>query len=292
MNMIVERAADWLLPPRISRGAFQLVRTFRGILRTDPEVRRSVGRNRELRNLWQGERAFVLCTGPSIQQEELLPLAREHCIAVSMFSLHPAYREIAPEFHVLAPNHAPLGEAGADKMLRAYKNAETSRTTMLLGHMDYEHSYLAHMRRNPELRPARLRFLNFDGARHLDELNWNRPALWELSGRPFLLRSVLYGALQLALYMGCDRIYILGADQNYLESFYAPSEHFYREEEGVSDRLIHQNISPLELLDDIYYSWQGYELIRRYAEKKNQRIVNCSGGMLPIFPRARLKNIL
>ncbi len=288
----LELAADWLLPPRFQTLARDLCRSFNGRRHADPEVVASAAENVQLRGQLHGRRVFILCTGPSIQEEQLLPLAGEHCIAVSFFSLHPDYRAIAPEYHLLAPMHPPLDGEAAAKMLRAFKAVEGARSTLVMGHMRYENSYLDAMRRDPSLRPARLRCINNDGSPSLEERNYLEERVWDLTGRPFLMRSVLYGALQLALWLDAAEIYILGADQDYLKQFNAASTHFYEERSGVSDGEVHRNSTILKQLDDLRGAWHGYELIRRYAETRGCRIVNLSGGMLEIFPRNKLHEIL
>ena len=92
--------------------------------------------------------------------------------------------------------------------------------------------------------------------------------------------TIAYSLLQIAVYMGFKEIYLIGADCNYCDD--AKKRHFI----GTG-------------VDDPRYSTAGkrmifaYEEAKRYADKHGIKIYNATrGGMLEVFPRVNLDDIL
>ena len=64
--------------------------------------------NKELKGLGKGKRAFILATGPSVNEQDLTKLEGEDCFSVSNFFLHKDINIIRPKLHFFAPYHEPL----------------------------------------------------------------------------------------------------------------------------------------------------------------------------------------
>jgi hypothetical protein len=67
-----------------------------------------IQKNRLLKGMGKGKRAFLLAAGSSINQKNLKPLAGEDCFSISNFYLHNDIQTINPAFHGFAPYHEPL----------------------------------------------------------------------------------------------------------------------------------------------------------------------------------------
>ena len=104
----------------------------------------------------------------------------------------------------------------------------------------------------------------------------------DLSYEIFDGASVVYVAVQIAVYMGFKRVFLLGVDCNY-------------------DKNIKLHNEVLEYSKDYNYNWtkqtgltmiEGFKVAKKYADTHDVKIYNASrGGMLEIFPRVNLENI-
>lgn len=96
--------------------------------------------------------------------------------------------------------------------------------------------------------------------------------------------SVVYAALQIAVYMGFKEIYLLGVDCNY----------------ELSREKLHN--SKLSYSKDYNYNWtkqtglamiEGFKIAKKYADEHDIKIFNATrGGMLEVFPRVDLDDIV
>lgn len=94
--------------------------------------------------------------------------------------------------------------------------------------------------------------------------------------------SVVYAAIQIAVYMGFKKIYLLGVDCNY-------------------DTSILHNES-LSYSKDYKYDWtkqtgltmiEGFKSAKEYADNHGISIYNATrGGMLEVFPRVKLEDVV
>src|SRR3569623_1292845 len=64
-------------------------------------LQRLAAPNVALKSRHPGQRAFILCNGPSTLQQNLLPLAGELVFSVSTGYLHPDYDKLKPRYHCI-----------------------------------------------------------------------------------------------------------------------------------------------------------------------------------------------
>lgn len=285
--------AYWTLPKGIQNAAKMRFGPFLG----DRQGRPSTGElalNREFLGCHQGQRCFILATGPSIRKQALSRLAGELCISVSQFMLHPDIAKIAPKYHVEAPLHPPFGFDDAEKIFRWHLDLLPRETVSFIGHRDTEHSFFNFLRRRPEMRPHTLRWLSYQPAYSIDEHNQRDSRIWDLTRALFGPRTVIYSAIQLAAYMGVAEIYLLGCDHDYLADVKrVTNHHFYKEEAGLSDVKQLSSFSSERWFEEYYFRWKEYRLMAEALAERGCRIFNSTeGGMLDVFPRASLETVL
>ncbi len=98
--------------------------------------------------------------------------------------------------------------------------------------------------------------------------------------------SVTYTAIQFAVYMGFQEIYLLGVDSNYSVSNRVINKNSYADERMYDPEKI--GMPP-----DIEYTFSAYESAREYAESHNIKIYNATrGGKLEIFERTNFDAII
>ena len=107
--------------------------------------------------------------------------------------------------------------------------------------------------------------------------------------------TVTYLAIQLAYFMGCDPLYLIGVDFDYIVPDYVDGQgeiisreedvnHFHPAYFGPGKRWHHPRLDRVE---------PSYKEARRFLETKRRRIFNATvGGKLEVFDRVNYKNVL
>lgn len=284
--VLANQIAYWTVPPGIKN--FVLTRFGKSLerlksLTIPPEQQRLLQKNRVLHNRHVRERCFILATGPSIKQQKLKLLQGESCIAVSNFFLHPDYALIKPRYYCIAPYHLPITEESWSAWMKELDQG-TGDSTFFFALRDQ----------------ARV-----EGAGDFV----NRPPHYLLFGaspktivhtgidltRPILLpNTVTIMALQIAIYMGFQQIYLLGCDHNQIIGL-NKRQHFFSEEEAlrVSRRRAEWDERHIESFCQEYIDqWQDYKLMRRLADKNAIQIVNATpNSLLDLFPRVDYESL-
>lgn len=100
--------------------------------------------------------------------------------------------------------------------------------------------------------------------------------------------TVTYMCLQIAMYMGFSKIYLLGIDHNY--SIDAMPDGTVIKNEGVQDHF--SKADQIDNIPQTYKSTLAYEAARQYAQKHGIKIYNASrGGRLEVFERINIEEI-
>jgi hypothetical protein len=232
-----------------------------------------------------------LGTGPSISKQNLTPLVNEICIGMSFFYFHPQIKNIKPKYHYDAPNHPPFDFEIVKKHFEAFKQFYTNDTMFFLGHSPYKYSYLNFLKQNPHVYKKNIFHIDYSRSQLLNEINYCNPKLWDLTKFPFLARNNLYGAIQVAAYMGFNRIYLLGCDHDYLRDL-SKVNNFY--DPSLTNHTEHNKEFDTEWWFLQYHlRWKDFRLINEYLKKAGCKIFNATdGGMLDVFPRVRLTDVI
>lgn len=272
-------AKDFLVPPGISR----TVATWLTRPAPDAAGRDLLHANRPLKGRHAGRRGFILCSGPSIKTQDLTPLRGELCIGVSNFFVHPDYAAIGPRYHCIAPLHPPFTDEDGLRWFRTME-APLAGRELFLGLTDRRLVAEAGL-----FAATTVRYVCLGGA-------WgkHRPPAVELDGVLPTAQSVSIFALLVALYLGFDEIYLLGADHT---SFSAQSgkygySHFYT---GERKNALGEMPPPpdMEVEFSSYVTlWRQYKTLRAIAERRGVRIRNATrGGLLDVFPRVEFESL-
>ena len=289
---LARRVAHWTVPP----GFQSLMRRTWAARRAErvlsPAMKALFARNIKFRNIHEGQRCFILATGPSINKQDLKPLRNEICFAVSQFFLHKDIREIDPLYHVDASHHAPYGFEVLQKAFEGFNKFYSSRTTYFFGHTSYEYSVYNFLEQYPQFKKDNIHYLNYCYSQPLDETNYNNPDVWDVTKNLFSPRSVVYCAIQIATYMGFQSVYLLGCDHDYFATLIrGVRENFYEAAKSVIEP--EEMLSTEETLFRYYLRWKQYRLMRSYLKPRDCYIYNATeGGLLDVFPRVSLSEAL
>lgn len=236
-------------------------------------------RLRRLHNAYLNHRCFIIGGGPSLAETDLRPLANEITIGSNALFLIFDRMGFIPTFYTVEDNLVAED--------RAEQINEITGTTKLFPR-------------------ALSRFLCFDkntiflqfNSKYSDNLNFEFP---EFSGR--LNKCVYFGGtitylnLQLAYYIGCREVYLLGVDHNYqlppdtdinedkvIISKIEDVNHFHPDYFGPGFRWHNPKVHRME---------KAYISAKKFAEKQGMKIYNATkNSKLEVFPRVSYESII
>lgn len=210
------------------------------------------------KNIHQGERCFIVATGPSLKEEDLRILAehKEICFGVNrIFNVDE--RLWRPQYYIF------LDRAG----MTQYWDKIAS--------YDVEEKFLG---------DAYWKDTEYKGNIHvihaLTVHSFNEPPRFseQIERKVYSYSTVTYAAIQLAVYMGFSTIYLLGVDCNYSKN---SKKNYFFEDKKV-DNLDHHEERMIV----------AYKTAREYADSHGVKILNASrGGMLEEFERVHFDDI-
>jgi hypothetical protein len=291
---ILNAAAYWTVPQGIDHLLRIILREGINLQRKRKKISNFIKSNVILRNKHKGERCFILATGPSIREQDLSVLNGELCIAVSHFFLHKDIKLISPRYHVLAPYHPPFNFNDLEVVFSGFNEKYTEEVNYIFGYRPYDFSIYNFINNFPNYSPKKYFYVNYTNSQPLNEENYMLSSSWDISRNPFQVRTVIYTAIQLAAYMGCKKIFLVGCDHDYLlDTKRVVNHHFYKEEEGVSDVKHLSSFTTERWFEEYYFRWKQYRLMQEYLRSKDCEIYNAThGGMLDVFPRITLSEVI
>ena len=282
-KQIVKRVAYWTVP----LGVQELARIYyyiRGLRKRDPSVQAVLDRNRVFLNRHADERCFILATGPSIREQDLTLLQGEICFAVSNFFVHPDYATIQPRYYCVAGYHKPITKAAWAEWLREME-AATGAATMFFSLNDRER-----IESNSLFCNRQLHYLQF-GASWNEILKRGVDLTRPVPGP----QSVPVMALEIAMYMGFQQIYLLGCDHDWILHLNV-SSHFYEEDQHALNRVGYSEWDGHDLgleCDSLARLWRQYKAVQQLAAASGSEVFNATaGGLLEVFPRVRYEDVV
>lgn len=246
--------------------------------------------NKKFKNIHEGQICFILGSGPSIKSQDLTKLSNQIVMTQNHFHAHKDIKIINPQYHVIVPKYQK----------REYDN-------------DWRDWISSMVKRLPK---DCLLFAGSNTKYLIDEYD-------ELKGRTYYIRTglnaiymrkavvditrnimkvptALTECLTIALFMGFEKIYLLGFDLNQIviqQENGRENLRFY----GLSP--ITNNVAEVQIEKkagasggDWFWMWEIWvqlNLLNNYAIKNNIQIVNLTrGGLLNVFPRKDYEDVI
>jgi hypothetical protein len=281
-RQILREIANWTVPPNLQ----ELIR--KSIRRVDrPKHMMTVKKNKVFHNRHLGQRCFILATGPSIKLQDLSHLENEISIAINFFYLHSEFKQLNPRYY-LCTGRSLHDEIAMDAWMNCLKEMAAavsgSESFFPIGDQPYIEGSGFFPRQ-------KVYYLNFHSSSEVllrEGVDLTRPVLSPQN-------SVIM-ALQIAIYMGFSKIYLLGCDHDWplhLKETYYP--HFY---DSKAHPLIRQGYGKIDTysvdctLKGIVQLWKHYRAIKAVADSRSIEIVNATrGGLLDVFPRIEYESL-
>lgn len=240
-------------------------------------------RLRRLHNLYLGRRCFVIANGPSLAQTDLSSLASEITIGSNGLFLMFDKMGFLPTFYTV--QDGLVAEGFAEQINRI-------KGTIKL--FPRELAYCL----PPDSDTIYFDLLPDSYQRYVDKhMNENfRPNFSErLDKAAYDGCTVTYLNLQLAYYIGCRRVYLVGLDHGYqippgaenamvIESQGDDINHFHPNYFGRGFQYTTPRVDKME---------KAYLVARDFATQSGMTIANATvGGKLEVFPRVRLADVI
>lgn len=227
----------------------------------------------QFKDQYKGKRCFLIGTGPSLRDEDVLTLRGEYTFAVNSFAKAINKLQFNPTFYGFIDKEC----------LRLYGDDIINN----------KESIIFYPRRTIFKEEGYEKLLKMENAYEflmLDPGNWInfvKKVPWGFSGdaskQVYWGFTVVYSMLQIISYMGFDEIYLLGMDCSYLPgvSCYQDCRDSDKIQKGMADG------------NAVIGFIKSYEYAKRYAKKHNIRIYNATrGGKLEAFPRVDFDQIV
>jgi hypothetical protein len=246
-----------------------------------PEQLAALARNAEIRDIYKGRRAFVIGTGPSLARQDLSLLEGEVTIGMSGLWKHSILKSWQPSFYCFGDGTFFDGSPQMDTYFAQVREhvSDTKYVGILRGLETVKSRGLLDLRKTY--------FVLYDRELRLYEgtdLDFERAVP--------SVQSTSQLAIYTALWAGCNPIYLIGLDHDWL-SYNEYDRHFYKDNAGLDGhpRLLQeiQNRTQkpyVSALESVLFLWQGYQALQRIAEARGVKIYNATdGGFLDVYDR-------
>lgn len=222
---------------------------------------------RKIKDTKKGKRCFITATGPSLTVEDLELLKDEDTFGVnSIFLMYdktnwrPTYYVCtdAPYFKKLIDTYEIKPETLCQR--EVFLNSQTKKL-------------------NPDFNSDCINWITFSGWNRA--YNFYKPQLMDdISHGMFAFGTVTNIVITIAMYMGYEEIYLIGADCSNL------NQHFVNDitDKDKDDKYVNEVIQ---------VQLAGYKVMENETRKRNVKVYNATrGGALEVFPRKSLEEIL
>jgi len=279
----------------LSLGSRVLRRTGRTLIRAGellaptPKLTKSerqlLQRNQIFRDCHRGKRAFVIGTGPSLQDQPINALASEITYAMSAFWKHESTKYWQPTYYSLSD---PIYFDGSEQIRSFFRSLNEHIHDSTFFVPAFGRSVVQEQKLLPE---EKTYWLSFAG----ELTTLDRPSIDFTEPIPSAM-TISQLSLMAAIYMGCSPIYLLGLDHDWL-AHRNEHQHFYKGHAGLES---HPEVKPSMAdhsyritMEAVLVVWKGYEVLKEVARRKGITILNATnGGFLDVFERVDYRDVI
>jgi len=242
------------------------------------------------RGRYKGRRAFIIGNGPSIKDQDLVPLKDEITFVTNWFVNHPEFRQINPSY-ICVSSHEMFG--GWNTPEPQLNLDWYTKLTALGGEVRkvFSHRFAPYIKEKGLFDPGEVDYLLFD--RPKEQVDIAQDINVDVS-RPMLdgYTGVITFCLPLAHHLGISEIYLLGCDCDYgLKTETDERQYFYDRAQHTSTET--KSSSLLRVWADDGPGFEAYEMVKTRFDADGIPIVNLTaGGRLNIFPRANYERTM
>ncbi|MBD79628.1 MAG: hypothetical protein CL840_11980 [Crocinitomicaceae bacterium] len=248
-----------------------------------------LSRNKKLKNKYKGEKLFILGSGPSINNEDLSILKGQHVMTQNNFHMHDDIELLSPKFHVVVPKHHQ--KSFDNDWIDWIGDMEERLPKDCLYFFGKDTKYIIDSKTGIGDR-------SFYISKGLNPLFMNKTDC-DISSRIMNIPSAITQCLTIAVYLGFEKIYLLGMDLDQIVQFgkgrdnirwYGHSKITNNQaEKGFEDDLLKSG----NMYFEFWKMWRQLNMIDNYARTQNVFIGNASKyGLLNVYPRIDINEAL
>lgn len=236
----------------------------------------------------KGKRAFIVANGPSIASQNLALLKNEITYTMSGIWKHPDIStKWNPTYYCVADPVYFEEKAGFESVKDFFKNINNKLKKAeffmpFFGKKTIEKNNLLPMKKT--------HYVVFKNG-----LENTQSMEIDLTKSIPGVQSTAQLAIELAIYMGCDPIYLIGFDHDWLAKR-GLDRHFYKGKTLENHPVAHGNLDQRPYIDDLrdlLTLWTGYQKILKIAKRSDIEIYNATdGGFLDVFARVDYNTIV
>jgi len=261
------------------------------VLKNVARYKSLLAKNVELRKKHEGETCYLLGSGNSIRNHDISMLQNENLFFLNNFYVHKDFDLLSEggggKYYVTAPIHKPQTEDEWRKWVANIEGGTSSRMHYILG-LSGADCNLKYLTDKYTLLNGRLINWYYAGP---NQVGRNDISI-DIEKPIVAAETVSIYALILALYMGFDKIYLLGMDHDYI---------LYEDEKDMRmySSAVHQKNELKRTFGENFYVeeyFRQYNIFSKYSILNDQfenTIFNASeSGLLKVFPRVSLQSTL
>lgn len=240
-------------------------------------------KNLKFKNIHKGKRCFIIGNGISLSGQNLMPLAKEITFVMNAFWKHQVISSRwQPTYYCFAD---PVTFDGTDP----WKNFFKMLSKKIFNSTFFIPYYGKVITEKQKLLPIeKTYFVSFKNSHD------NIPAI-DLTNDIPSVQSTSQLAVEIAIYMGCSPIYLLGMDHDWL-AHRGKDRHFYEGKTVENHSIAYSDLSRDSYkneLESCLKLWKNYEYLKIIANKKGIKIYNLTeGGFLDVFPRKNYNEVI
>ena len=246
-----------------------------------------ISKNKALKNRHDEDaRCFIVCNGPSINEQNLIPLKDEIVFSVSSGHLYENFSKISPRYHCVPQITYQLMTEGDVKAWFKEMDAALGKAEIFLS--DTERCLVDEQ---GLFQNRSVYYLNL--GRQFKE---NEESIVNLQGIVPRGASVSIMCLMIAMYMGFKKIYLLGVEHNSFQTntyAYAFQPTILKDKDISVDKNSNLRGPLYDTLKSSVILWEQYRALKVIAKKNGVEIFNATkGGALDEFERVDLESLL
>ena len=249
--------------------------------------------NKQLKDIHKGKRCFILGSGPSIKNDDLQGLKGEIVFALNNFYVHKDFKEIVKgdtaKYYLTAATHPPQTEEEWKDWFTDMEKNIPLHVNMIFGLSAYKGN-IYHLFGKYGLFKSHKKYWYF-ASRPFNDDKFDYKGT-DITRSIFTAEAASVFALIVAIYMGFEEIYLVGMDHDY---FLYENESEMR----MYKKALHQNNEFAKIFKDEFYIEEfnrQYKIFKKYRAldmHSASKIYNASsGGILKVFPRVKLSEVL
>lgn len=253
--------------------------------------------NCELKNLYSGQRCFIIGTGPSVNEQNLGLLENEFVITVNQFPRNKQFERVKTNCHVWADSlffHIDPSSNPEDAELLSVMEMVSRYSTPLVFYEAKGYELVTSIFLKPM---QNIRF--FLQNRQKD---YRDKHMYDLSKGTPHFSTVIHSAICISLYLGFKEIYLLGCDCtgliNIIETRSAKRSSNIRYSYDITPNELTRMIKNTEkrtVKDEIhaqYIMLEDYECLYQYCTAMDVVLANATrGGILDGIPRVNFEDL-